>query len=125
MPLTKWSQEPELSSSRLLIRDVSILILVVVRLQLTHCHHICKQEGLHNKVDNMANALNPPITCRLVPVYLLFHIGLDRTIEDVIWRGVVSYNSSKLVYNTVILQDREKDRELVFATMAKDLLESK
>jgi hypothetical protein len=29
------------------------------------------------------------------------------------------------MYNTVVLQDKEKDQELVFATMARDLLKSK
>ena len=52
-------------------------------------------------------------------------MGFNRTTEDVVWGSIISYNSYKLVYNAVILKDREKDRELVFSTMARHLLESK
>jgi len=47
---------------------------------------------------------------------------LNYTTKDVVWRSVISYNSSKLLLNVVILKDREKDRELVFSTMTKHLL---
>ena len=50
---------------------------------------------------------------------------LNYTTEDVIWGGVVNYNSSKLLLNIVILKDREKDRELIFSIIAKHLLQSK
>ncbi len=103
MPLAKWSQEPKLSSSYLLIRDISIPILVIVQLQLIYFYYIYKQEGLYNKVNNIANIPNPLVICQLVPVYLLFYIGLDRMTEDIVQRGVISYNSSKLVYNTIVL----------------------
>jgi len=53
---------------------------------------------------------------------LIHHILLNRTTKDVVWEGVVSYNSSKLLLNPVILKDREKDRELVISTMARHLL---
>ena len=50
---------------------------------------------------------------------------LNCTTKDVIWRGVVSYNSSKLLLNTIILKDKAKDKELVFSAIAKHLLQSK
>ena len=47
------------------------------------------------------------------------------TIKDVIWGDVVSYNSFKLLLNTVILKDRDEDRELVFSAIIRHLLKSK
>jgi hypothetical protein len=52
-------------------------------------------------------------------------MGFNRTIKDVIWGSVVSYNNFKLLHDAVILKDREKDRELVFSAMARHFLESK
>jgi hypothetical protein len=45
--------------------------------------------------------------------------------KNVIWGGVVGDNSSKLLYNAIIFKDRKKNRELVFSTMARHLLEGK
>ena len=50
---------------------------------------------------------------------------LNCIIKDVIWRGVISYNSFKLLLNTIILKDKAKDKELVFFAIAKHLLQSK
>jgi hypothetical protein len=52
-------------------------------------------------------------------------MSFNRTTKDVVWGSVVSYNSSKLFHDVIILKDREKGKELVFSTMARDLLESK
>ncbi len=52
-------------------------------------------------------------------------MGFNRMIKDVIWGSVIKYNSSKLLYDTVILKDREKDRELIFFTIIKHLLKNK
>jgi hypothetical protein len=46
-------------------------------------------------------------------------------IEDIIWGGIVSYNSSKLGYDAVVLEDREEDRELIVVTIARNSLKSK
>ena len=73
----------------------------------------------------MPNVADPLVVCFLGPLMLLLHMFLDRTAKDVIQGGVVSYDSSKLLFNIVILKDREKDQELVVSTMAKHLLQSK
>jgi hypothetical protein len=73
----------------------------------------------------MANTLDPPIICHPLLAFFISHMGFNHTIEDVVWGSVISYNSSKLICNAIILKDREKDRELVFSTMARHLLESK
>jgi hypothetical protein len=52
-------------------------------------------------------------------------MGFNRTTKDVIWGSVISYNSSKLVHDAVILKDRKKDRELIFSAIIRHLLESK
>jgi hypothetical protein len=52
-------------------------------------------------------------------------MGFNRTIKDVIWDSVISYNSSKFLHDTVILKDRKKNRELVFSVMARYFLKSK
>jgi hypothetical protein len=70
----------------------------------------------------MANTADPLVVCFLVPLIFLPHMLLDRTAKDVIWRGVISYNSSKLLLNVIILKNREKDRELVVSAMARYLL---
>jgi hypothetical protein len=80
---------------------------------------------LYNKVDNIANTPDPPIICHLLLAFFISYMDFNCTTKDVVWGSVVSYNSSKLVYNAVILKDKEKDRELVFSAMAKHLLESK
>jgi hypothetical protein len=52
-------------------------------------------------------------------------MGFNRTTKDVIWGSVVSYNNFKLMHDTVILKDREKNRELIFSAIARHFLESK
>jgi hypothetical protein len=52
-------------------------------------------------------------------------MGFNRTIKDVIWGSVVSYNSSQLLHDAVILKDREKNKELIFSVMIRYLLKSK
>ena len=52
-------------------------------------------------------------------------MGFNRTTKDVIWGSVVSYNSSKLLHDTVILKNRKKNRKLVFSAIARHFLESK
>jgi hypothetical protein len=73
----------------------------------------------------MTNTIDPPGVCLLLLVFLVSHIGLDKPIKDIIWGRVISYNSPKLAYDTVILKDRKKDKELVFSIIAGDLLEGK
>ena len=52
-------------------------------------------------------------------------MGFNRTIKHVIWGSVISYNSSKLLHDAVMLKDREKNRELVFSAIIRYLLKSK
>jgi hypothetical protein len=52
-------------------------------------------------------------------------MGFNRTIKDVIWGNVISYNNFKLLHNTVILKDMEKDRELIFFAITRYFLKSK
>jgi len=52
-------------------------------------------------------------------------MGLDKTIKNVIWGGIISNNNFKLSYNVVILKDRKKNRKLVFFIMARHLLKDK
>jgi hypothetical protein len=49
----------------------------------------------------------------------------NKAIEYIISRSVISNNSSELLYNTIVLKDREKDLLLVFATVARHLLKGK
>jgi hypothetical protein len=52
-------------------------------------------------------------------------MGFNRTTKDVIWGSVVSYNSSKLLHDAVILKNKKKNRELIFSAMARHFLKSK
>jgi hypothetical protein len=52
-------------------------------------------------------------------------MGFNRTIKDVIWGNVISYNSFKLLHDAVILKDRKKYRELVFSAITRHFLKSK
>jgi len=70
----------------------------------------------------MADAADLLGVCFPVPLVLLPHVLLNRTAKDIVWRSVISYNSSKLLLNVVILKDREKDRELVVSAVARHLL---
>jgi hypothetical protein len=45
--------------------------------------------------------------------------------KNIIWVGIISYNSSKFLNDIIILKDKEKDNELVFSAVAKYFLESK
>ncbi len=63
--------------------------------------------------------------CLLLLAFLFSYIALDKLIKNVIQGSVISYNSPKLAYNTVTLKNKKKNRELVFSTMARNLLEGK
>jgi hypothetical protein len=52
-------------------------------------------------------------------------MGFNRTIKDVIWDSVISYNSFKLVHDAVIPKNRKKNRELIFFVMVRYLSKSK
>jgi hypothetical protein len=52
-------------------------------------------------------------------------MSFNRTIKDVIWGSVISYNSFKLLHDAVILKDRKKNRELVFSAIIRYFLKSK
>jgi hypothetical protein len=49
----------------ILIPKLSALLLLIVRLKLLKLYNISKQEGLYNKVDNVANTTDPPLSCLL------------------------------------------------------------
>jgi hypothetical protein len=52
-------------------------------------------------------------------------MGFNRTTKDVIWDSVINYNSFKLMHDTVIPKDREKNKELIFFVIARHLSKSK
>jgi len=65
VPLAKWSQKPKLLLLYILIAKLSTMVLLIVRLKLLELYHICKQESLYYKVNNMANTTDPPLNCLL------------------------------------------------------------
>jgi hypothetical protein len=52
-------------------------------------------------------------------------MGFNRTIKDVIWDNVVSYNSSKFMHDAVIPKNRKKNRELIFFAMVRHFSKNK
>jgi hypothetical protein len=70
----------------------------------------------------MANIADPPVVYQPLLLIYIPYILLDRIVKDIIWGYIISYNSSKLQLNTIILKDREKDQELVISAMARYLL---
>jgi hypothetical protein len=68
VPLTKWTQEPKLDPYCFLISKLSIFVLAIIQLKLFYPNDICKQEGLYNKVDNMANAMDLPLLYIPLPI---------------------------------------------------------
>jgi hypothetical protein len=69
----------------------------------------------------MANIADPLVVCQPLLLIYILYILLDYTVKDIIWGYIIGYNSSKLQLNTIILKDREKDRELVISAMARYL----
>ena len=57
----------------------------------------------------MANIADLLVVCFPLLLMLLLYMLLDCTTKDIVWGGVVSYDSSKLWLNVIILKDREKD----------------
>jgi hypothetical protein len=52
-------------------------------------------------------------------------VVLDSLAESIIRRGIISHDSPKLSYDTIVLKDWKKDYKLVFPGMATYSLESK
>ena len=50
-------------------------------------------------------------------------MGFNKATKNVIRRGIISDNSTKLLYNAIILKDREKNWKLGFFIIVRDYLE--
>ena len=50
-------------------------------------------------------------------------MGFNKATKNVIRRGIISDNSTKLLYNAIILKDKEKNWKLGFFTIIRDYLE--
>jgi hypothetical protein len=80
---------------------------------------------LYNKINNITNIIDLLGVYFLFLVFLVFYIILDKPTKNIVWGSVISYNSPKLAYNTIIFKDKKKDKELVFFTITKYFLENK
>ena len=125
MGLAKWSYQLELDFPFLHIYWLPSSILFVVQLKLYYLNHICKQEGLYSKVNDMANAMDTLMV--YLPLDFVFHVQMSLNIpaKNVIQRGIISDNYSKLLYNVIIFKNWKKNRELVFSTIARHSLKGK
>jgi hypothetical protein len=57
----------------------------------------------------MAQVANTLVVCLPIQVELILELLLNQLIKDIIYGGIITYNSSKLVSNTIILKDWLKD----------------
>jgi hypothetical protein len=57
----------------------------------------------------MVQIANTPLVCLLIQAELILELLLNQLIKDIIYRGIITHNSSKLVSNTIILKDWPKD----------------
>ena len=53
----------------------------------------------------MANIANSHLYCVLIQAKLLLPVVLNSLVESIIRRGIISYNSPKLSYDTIVLKD--------------------
>ena len=66
MCLAKWTYKPKLDPYYLRIIKYSKLILLVVRLKVFHINYTCEQEGLYNKVNDIAKTADTLVVCLLI-----------------------------------------------------------
>jgi hypothetical protein len=45
------------------------------------------------------------VVCLPIQAKLILKLLLNQSTKDIIYRGIITYNSSKLVSNTIILKD--------------------
>ena len=105
MYLVKWSYESKLHPSLFFTFLFPSLLLIVVRFKFFYLYKICKQKGLNSKVDDMATITDLPMLYILLNFFLVVYITLYYSTKSIIWASVISNNSPKLLYDTVIFKD--------------------
>src|SRR5271154_732289 len=103
--LAKRSHKLKLHPFLFLVFHFPSLILIVVRLKLFYLHRVCKQKGLDSKVDNVTTTTNPLMLYIPFNLLLIPHIILYCFAKSIIWASIISNNSSKLLYDTIIFKD--------------------
>src|ERR1700730_1871714 len=77
-----------------------------------------KKKCLYSKVDDMTYTTKPPMCRVLLKMLFLKEISFNCSTKGIVCARIVSDNSPKLLYNAVILKNREKSSKLHFSTMA-------
>ena len=115
--LAKGAYKPELRSPLFFVSYLSFLLLFVIRLKFIYFNNVLKQEGLYSKVDNVAIITDLLIYSILFNILFLKQILFYYSIKGIVYTSIITNNSPKLLYNTIILKDKEKNRKLLVSTM--------
>ena len=120
--LAKWAHYSEslfLLNLFLLTLLLSTYIIPFIRLNSLKFKSIFKEEGLDGKINSMPLAADTLLNRIPGNILIISKILINCTTEGIIYCRIIRNNSSKLLYNPILLQDQEKSILLFSSTVTR------
>src|SRR5436190_18592794 len=84
---------------------------------LEYCTRFLRSLHLYNKINNITCITNLLLFYILVKILFIKQILFYYIIKSIIYISIITYNSSKLIKNIVILKNKKKNYKLIISTI--------